>query len=268
MQTVKGVETREVPECGKPLVDAAAARRGTFLGCSGYPECKYIKPSDGEDDARAAEADRAHAAPKCGKPMVQAHGQARAVPVCTRLPRVQDDHEPRRRGQAGPSAVETEHDCEKCGKPMVLREGRRGPFLACTGYPKCQQRQGRRRRGQPGQADRHRRQVREVRRADGGRARAARPVPGLPAYPKCRSTKPMPEDLKEKLKDMLPAAPPKKAMPAGRDQRDLPRVRRADEAPRRPRAASSWAARKYPKCKGTREAPPEVLEQVQAAGAV
>ncbi|HQJ25361.1 MAG TPA: topoisomerase DNA-binding C4 zinc finger domain-containing protein, partial [Bacillota bacterium] len=30
------------PECGKPLV-VRRSRFGPFVGCSGYPECKYIK---------------------------------------------------------------------------------------------------------------------------------------------------------------------------------------------------------------------------------
>ena len=39
------------------------------------------------------------------------------------------------------------------------------------------------------------------------------PFLGCSAYPKCRSTKPVPEELKEKLKTLLPP-PPKKAAPA------------------------------------------------------
>ena len=37
------------------------------------------------------------------------------------------------------------------------------------------------------------------------------PFLGCTAYPKCRSTKPMPAELKEKLKDVLPPPAPKKA---------------------------------------------------------
>lgn len=35
------------PDCGKPLVERRS-RFGTFVGCSGYPECRYIKRADGE----------------------------------------------------------------------------------------------------------------------------------------------------------------------------------------------------------------------------
>src|SRR4029077_20434929 len=30
------------PECGRPLMERSG-RYGPFVGCSGYPECKYIK---------------------------------------------------------------------------------------------------------------------------------------------------------------------------------------------------------------------------------
>ena len=30
------------PKCGSPLVEKRG-RYGPFTGCSGYPECKYIK---------------------------------------------------------------------------------------------------------------------------------------------------------------------------------------------------------------------------------
>src|SRR5262249_10350492 len=50
MQAVKGEETGEnCPQCGKPLVYRYSRKAGgKFAGCSGYPECKYIKPREGE----------------------------------------------------------------------------------------------------------------------------------------------------------------------------------------------------------------------------
>src|SRR5262249_3690844 len=112
------------------------------------------------------------------------------------------------------SAKPTEHVCEKCGKPMVLREGRRGPFLACTGYPKCKNAKDVDAQGNPVKPI----EV-DVKGDKGGSPMAVKKGPrgpflGCTAYPKCRGTKPMPDDLKDKLKDMLPAAAPKKAVPA------------------------------------------------------
>ncbi len=90
------------PECGQPLVKKYSRKlRREFIGCSGYKEgCKYIKPREGEPpreppvvtDIPCPDVRQAHA---------QEAGQARRVPRLQRLPRVQDDDELRRRGQAG-----------------------------------------------------------------------------------------------------------------------------------------------------------------------
>jgi len=36
------------PECGKPLVERKGRWGKTFIGCSGYPDCRYIKGSKGK----------------------------------------------------------------------------------------------------------------------------------------------------------------------------------------------------------------------------
>src|SRR5262249_30634526 len=50
MQAVKGQETDEkCPQCGKALVVRYSKKSGSrFLGCSGYPECNYTQPTEGE----------------------------------------------------------------------------------------------------------------------------------------------------------------------------------------------------------------------------
>lgn len=46
MEKIAPQETGEMcPLCGKPLV-VRRGRYGEFVGCSGYPECKYIKPTE------------------------------------------------------------------------------------------------------------------------------------------------------------------------------------------------------------------------------
>jgi DNA topoisomerase-1 len=86
------------------------------------------------------------------------------------------------------------------------------------------------------------------------------PFLGCSAYPRCRSTKPVPAELKEQLKTLLP--PPKK--------KTVPDVEISDTCPecgaamklRQSRRGYFLGCTKYPKCKGTREASPELLEQV------
>src|SRR5205823_7827401 len=137
MQTVRGAETEEkCPKCGKGLV-VRYSKAGRFLGCSGYPECKYIKPREGEA-AREEPKLTEHTCPNCGKPMLQRMGKRGPFLGCSGYPECKTTMNFDGEGKPVLSAKPTEHTCEKCGKQMVLREGRRGPFLACTGYPKCQ----------------------------------------------------------------------------------------------------------------------------------
>ena len=65
MPAVKGVETDEkCPECEKPLL-VRWSKRGKFLGCSGYPECKFTREEGGE--ARPEPVETEHDCPECGK---------------------------------------------------------------------------------------------------------------------------------------------------------------------------------------------------------
>jgi DNA topoisomerase-1 len=87
------------------------------------------------------------------------------------------------------------------------------------------------------------------------------PFLGCSAYPKCRSTKPVPAELKEKFKALMPARP-KKAVP----EVEVKETCADCGAPmklRPGRRGYFLGCSKYPKCKGTRELPPELLEQIQ-----
>ena len=42
------------PLCGKPLAEKFS-KRGRFFGCSGYPECKYVKRGNGDVERPQAE---------------------------------------------------------------------------------------------------------------------------------------------------------------------------------------------------------------------
>jgi DNA topoisomerase-1 len=168
-------------------------------------------------------------------------------------------------GKPVPAARPTEHKCDKCGRPMMLREGRRGPFLGCTGYPKCKNIVDVDKEGNP------------VKPVDTGlrcekcnspmvvKMSWRGPFLGCSGYPKCRATKPMTAELKEKLKDQIPAPAPKK---------EGPKVTITETCPdcgspmklRQGRGGNYFlGCSKYPKCKGTREVSPELLEQIADA---
>ncbi len=121
-------------KCGSPMA-ILYNKRGKFLGCSKYPDCKNTMPVDGKrEKSEVIETD--YKCPKCESPMVIRSGKRGRFLACTAFPKCRstasvDDEgkiiEPKKTGI----------ECEKCGSEMVVRGSRRGPFLACSGYPKC-----------------------------------------------------------------------------------------------------------------------------------
>jgi DNA topoisomerase-1 len=260
MQTVKGVETDEkCPQCGKALVVRYSKKTGSkFLGCSGYPECTYTKPTNG--NGREAPVLTEHKCPTCGKPMVQRMGSRGPFLGCSGYPECRTTMNFDNEGKPVLASRPTEHVCDKCGKPMVLREGPRGPFLACTGYPKCRNAKDVDAQGNPvkpietGIACEKCGGPMVVKRGPRG------PFLGCSAYPKCRSTKPVPEEMKEQVNAAMPPRP-KKTTPAVEVTETCPECG-APMKLRGSRRGYFLGCSKYPKCRGTREASPELLEQV------
>jgi DNA topoisomerase-1 len=248
MEAIKGIETGEkCPTCGSPLI-IRWSKMGKFAGCSNYPECKYIKPGEGEDGPRVVETE--FKCTDCGKPMLERMGKYGKFLACSGYPECKMIMNMGDNGQPVPAMKKTEHVCGKCGKPMVLREGKRGPFLACTGYPKCKNAQDVDKDGNP------------MKPIDTGvlcdkcggpmavRKGPRGPFLGCAAYPKCRNAKPLPEDLKEKLKDILPPPPPKKEMPEVEITELCPECGGPMKL-RQFRGRYFLGCTKYPKCKGT-----------------
>jgi DNA topoisomerase-1 len=259
MTAVKGKETGETcPQCGKPLV-VRYSKNGRFLGCSGYPECKFTKPSEGEN-GKQPPTETEHRCPTCGKPMLQRMGRRGPFLGCSGYPDCKTTMNFDAEGKPVLASRPTDHVCEKCGKPMVLREGRRGPFLACTGYPKCRNIKNVDAEGNP---------IKPIETGikceKCGSPMEVKPGPrgpflGCSAYPKCRSTKPVPPELKEKFKALMPARP-KKEVPAVEVKETCPECGAAMKL-RPGRRGYFLGCSKYPKCKGTRELPPDMLEQI------
>ncbi|MCB0076170.1 MAG: type I DNA topoisomerase [Anaerolineales bacterium] len=97
------------PTCGHELVQKSG-RYGPFVGCSHYPDCKFIyKSSQRPPPARKRRGSTAK-----GRRSAQATDASLPVDL--------------------PGAGEP---CPKCGQPMAVKSGRYGPFVACTGFPTC-----------------------------------------------------------------------------------------------------------------------------------
>jgi DNA topoisomerase-1 len=73
------------PECGKPL-GRKSSRRGPFVGCTGYPGCKYIQPRSGGATAGSAAEPTGESCPDCGKPLVRRQGRYGPFVSCSGYP--------------------------------------------------------------------------------------------------------------------------------------------------------------------------------------
>jgi DNA topoisomerase-1 len=265
MQKLKGEDSGEVcPKCGKPLVKRFSKKSGTsFLGCSGFKDgdCDYTKPI-GDEPGRPAPVPTDIKCPTCGKEMLRRAGPRGEFLGCSGYPECVTKMAFDAEGKPVITAQKTEHVCEKCGKPMVLRQGPRGPFLGCTGYPKCRNLKDVDAQGNPMKPIETGVKCEKC----GGPMAVKRgprgPFLGCAAYPKCRSTKPVPEELKEKLKELMPPLP-KKEVPKVEVHETCPECDSPMALRRGPRGFF-LGCKKFPKCRGRREVSPEIMEQVGA----
>jgi DNA topoisomerase-1 len=267
MPSDRNKETGEkCPECGKPLVIKYSKKGSQFIGCSGYREgCKYIKPREGEE-ARPRPVETEFKCPTCGKTMLKISGRAGEFLRCSGAPECATKMNFDAQGKPVISAQATQYTCDKCGKPMILREGRSGKFLGCSGYPKCKNTKEVDAQGRPVQPVDTGIRCEKCNSPMTIKKGPRGPFLGCSGYPKCRSTKPMTAELKEKFKDQLPAPQPKKEVPKVDIQETCPECG-APMKLRPGRRGFFLGCSKFPKCKGTREAPAELLEQLQEAGA-
>lgn len=73
----------ECPKCGAPLV-YRFDKKGKFLSCSGYPECKFAWQCDKEGKMVATS--EAKQCPKCGSKMFLRNGRFGKFYGCSRYP--------------------------------------------------------------------------------------------------------------------------------------------------------------------------------------
>jgi DNA topoisomerase-1 len=122
-------------KCGQAMV-IKWGRRGEFLACRGYPECKNTKNFRREDDGTIVpiEAETTdETCEQCGRPMQVRFGRYGKFLGCSGYPEcknMQPLHKP----------VPTGVKCLACGEgEMFERRSRRGKiFYSCGRYPDCQ----------------------------------------------------------------------------------------------------------------------------------
>jgi DNA topoisomerase-1 len=119
-------ETSEVcDQCGQPMV-IRWGRRGRFLACSGYPQCRNTRPLEGDGEPLPAVEETC---PECGSPMVAKLSRYGPFLSCSRYPQCQGTR---------PLLVKTGARCPLCGGDIVEKRSRRGRvFYGCANYPSC-----------------------------------------------------------------------------------------------------------------------------------
>jgi len=118
--------TEKCPECGKPMV-IRWGRRGRFLACTGFPECKGTRSLEGEEQEAPQATDEK--CPECEAPMLMRSGRFGKFLACSRYP------ECKGRKQV---LNKTGAQCPKDGGDLLERRSKRGrTFYGCANYPKC-----------------------------------------------------------------------------------------------------------------------------------
>jgi DNA topoisomerase-1 len=119
------------PECAKPLV-VKLGKFGRFYACSGYPECKYIRPL--EKDGKVAEEPvlSDEKCDKCDAPMLIKDGRYGKYLACSAYPackNIQPLVKPKGTGVTCPECKEGE---------LLEKKSRYGKmFYSCSRYPQC-----------------------------------------------------------------------------------------------------------------------------------
>lgn len=107
------------PQCGKALV-IKWGRNGRFVACSGYPECKFTRPLEGNSQTDEV-------CDQCGAPMVIKTGRFGRFLACSRYPECKST-----------KPISTGVNCPQCGGVLVERRTGKGKlFFGCSNYPTC-----------------------------------------------------------------------------------------------------------------------------------
>ncbi len=110
--------------CGAPMV-IKWSRRGRFLACSRYPECKNTKPIDAHDDYNRPTGDKC---PDCGGDLIYKNSRFGKFIGCSNYPTCKFT-----------KSITTGVKCPECGTGELAQRNtkKKRIFYGCTNYPKC-----------------------------------------------------------------------------------------------------------------------------------
>lgn len=125
-------------KCGKPMV-IKWGRHGSFIACTGYPECTNTRELTVDlpdvDKADLTEQDAEEYCENCGRTMVLKKGRFGTFFACSGYP---DCKTTKKIGETQQRKdVKLDELCPQCGNNLMLRYGRFGEFTSCSNYPTC-----------------------------------------------------------------------------------------------------------------------------------
>ncbi len=182
------------PQCGADMI-IRYSKSGAFLGCVNYPDCKGLLPMPGEEkDDEDGEEEEAPQCPRCGEATIKKRSRFGEFYACTQYPDCKQTVPIGKDGKAA-KLPEIHKDCPTCNIRMNVKSGRSGLSLTC---PECKYIEYLDKDGN----------VIELPKVEGVTCekcaaemvvRMSRRGPFLAcsAFPKCRSTKPLPKEGEE-----------------------------------------------------------------------
>jgi DNA topoisomerase-1 len=141
--------------CGKPM-HIKKGRRGKFIACSGFPRCRNAKPIEKLEELRTAAAEGRLVSPVSNDSDAEAQEQSKTEKP-RKAARRPIQTKPADKGDPSDGPGDPPHGfawtrtgkpvvevwpenglcCPKCGAELQLRSGRFGAFFSCTNFPKC-----------------------------------------------------------------------------------------------------------------------------------
>ena len=136
---MKNLKAEETPtdikceNCGKLMV-IKWGRRGKFLACPGYPDCKTTMDFTTNADGKVTPIERVEEehgeCPKCGSPMLLKSGRFGRFLACSAYPKCKTT-----------KSVSTGLKCgeDDCSGDLVEKRTKKGRiFYGCSRYPDCE----------------------------------------------------------------------------------------------------------------------------------
>lgn len=137
LETRHEKKSEACPQCDAPL-HIRNGKKGTFLGCSTYPACDYLRPLHEKSDVKKILT--GSSCPLCKEVLVLKQGRFGLFIGCSDYPTCEHTAQLSEQSKADEGKQQAESiDCPSCKKgQLVQRQSRFGKtFYACNNYPTC-----------------------------------------------------------------------------------------------------------------------------------